>query len=64
LIELIGLAPVPPSDPLTIIVSAPPLATPAAIVPTPFSATNFTLTLAFGLIFFKSKISCARSSME
>ena len=58
-----GLAPVPPSAPLITMRSALALATPAAIVPTPLSATSFTLTAAVGLIFLRSKISCARSSM-
>ena len=40
------------------------LATPAATVPTPISDTSFTDTSAAGFVFFKSKISCARSSME
>ena len=31
--------------------------TPAAMVPTPLSATSFTLTAAVGLIFFRSKMS-------
>ena len=44
--------------------SAFAFATPAAIVPTPLSATSFTLTAAVGLIFFRSKMSCARSSIE
>lgn len=62
--ELAGDAPVPPSAPEMTMRSALAFATPAAIVPTPLSATSFTLILAFGLTFFKSKISCARSSME
>ena len=37
---------------------------PRAIVPTPTSATSFTLTRADGLLFFKSWISCLRSSIE
>ena len=44
--------------------SAKPLATPAAIVPTPTSETSFTLTRADGLLFFRSWISCLRSSIE
>ena len=61
--ELAGLAPVPPSAPLMTIRSALALATPAAIVPTPLSATSFTLTAAVVLMFFRSKMSCARSSI-
>ena len=38
--------------------------TPAATVPTPFSQTSFTCTRACGLEFFRSWISCARSSIE
>ena len=44
--------------------SAYALATPAAMVPTPASATNFTDTNAFGFTCFKSKINCAKSSIE
>ena len=62
-IDEAGLAPVPPSAPLTTIRSAFALATPAAMVPTPLSATSFTDTAAVGLMFFRSKMSCARSSM-
>ena len=40
------------------------LATPAAIVPTPTSETSLTLMLARGFAFFRSWISCARSSIE
>ena len=40
------------------------LATPAATVPTPTSATSFTEMRACGLTFFRSWISCARSSIE
>ena len=36
--------------------SALALATPAAIVPIPVDATNFTLTLAFGLICFQVEL--------
>jgi hypothetical protein len=39
-------------------------ATPAATVPTPTSETSFTDTEARGLQFFRSWISCARSSIE
>ncbi len=59
-----GEAPVPPSWPEISTTSENALATPAAMVPTPTSATSFTLTLAAGLAFFRSLISCARSSME
>jgi hypothetical protein len=45
-------------------VCAPAFATPAATVPTPASLTSLTEISAFRLAFFKSKISCARSSME
>ena len=64
LIEERGDAPVPPSCPEIWIISALALATPAAIVPIPISATNFTETWAVGLIWCKSKINWARSSME
>ena len=49
-----GEAPVPPLCPEIKIISAFAFATPAAIVPTPDEATNFTLTLAFGLICLRS----------
>jgi hypothetical protein len=39
------------------------LATPAATVPMPGSATSLTQTGAVGLIAFRSKINCARSSI-
>ena len=63
-IDVKGLAPVPPSKPDIVMWSAFAFATPAATVPTPISETNFTDILALGLTFFKSKISCARSSIE
>jgi hypothetical protein len=44
--------------------SARALATPAATVPTPTSETSLTEMSAFGLTFFRSWISCARSSIE
>jgi hypothetical protein len=44
--------------------SAWALATPAAIVPTPTSATSLTLMRASRLAFFRSWISSARSSIE
>ena len=59
-----GDAPVPPSWPLIRTRSACALATPAAIVPTPTSATSLTLMRARGLAFLRSWISCARSSIE
>ena len=59
-----GEAPVPPSWPEISTTSAFALATPAAMVPTPTSATSLTLMRAWGLAFFRSWISSARSSME
>ena len=44
--------------------SACAFATPAATVPTPTSDTSFTCTRARGLAFFRSWMSCARSSIE
>ena len=64
LIEVSGEAPVPPSKPQIVTWSALALATPAATVPTPISAPSLTLTQASGFTFFRSKMSCARSSME
>jgi hypothetical protein len=64
LIEVRGEAPVPPSKPDTVMWSARALATPAATVPTPTSATSFTETSAEGFTFLRSKMSWARSSME
>ena len=49
-----GEAPVPPSAPLIWITSAYALATPAAIVPTPSDATNFTATFAVALAVLRS----------
>ena len=49
-----GEAPVPPSWPLTSTTSALPLATPAAIVPTPTSETSFTDTRAASLALRRS----------
>ena len=49
-----GVAPVPPEWPEIKITSALAFATPAAIVPTPDEATNFTPILALGLICFRS----------
>ena len=59
-----GDAPVPPSWPEMSTTSAWALDTPAATVPTPSSETSLTWMRAFGLAFFRSKISCARSSIE
>ena len=59
-----GEAPVPPSWPLISTTSACALATPAAMVPTPTSATSFTLMRACWLAFLRSWISSARSSIE
>ena len=62
--ELSGLAPVPPSWPEISTTSAFALDTPAATVPTPTSATSFTWMRADGLAFFRSWMSCFRSSIE
>jgi len=59
-----GDAPVPPSCPEISTTSAFAFVTPAAIVPTPALLTSFTLTLALRFAFFKSKINCAKSSIE
>ena len=59
-----GEAPVPPSWPATTMWSDLALATPAATVPTPTSETSFTEIEALGLQFFRSWMSCARSSIE
>ena len=64
LIDVSGLAPVPPSCPDIVIKSAYALATPVAIVPTPGSETSFTETNAFGLTCLRSYISWAKSSIE
>jgi hypothetical protein len=48
LMEVSGEAPVPPSSPLISTTSACALATPAATVPTPTSATSFTEMRAAG----------------
>ena len=63
-IEVSGVAPVPPSCPEISTTSACAFETPAATVPTPFSETSLTCTRAGGLAFFRSWISCARSSIE
>ena len=54
LMELSGLAPVPPLSPEIRTTSACAFATPAATVPTPTSATSFTEMRARGLTFFRS----------
>ena len=59
-----GEAPVPPSAPAIWTTSAPAFTTPAATVPTPDDATSFTETSAEGFTCRRSKISCARSSIE
>ena len=64
MIEVSGLAPVPPSLPEIVTWSACAFETPAATVPTPTSETSFTEIRAFGLAFFKSWMSCAKSSIE
>ena len=62
--EVRGEAPVPPSWPEMSTTSDLAFETPAATVPTPISATSFTCTRARGLEFFRSWMSCLRSSME
>ena len=52
-----GAAPVPPLSPEISTTSPWPLETPAAIVPTPNSATSLTCTRACGLLFLRSWIS-------
>jgi len=64
LIEVSGEAPVPPESPLMRTTSALALETPAATVPTPTSATSFTLMRARLFAFLRSWISWARSSIE
>jgi hypothetical protein len=64
LTEESGEAPVPPSCPEMVTWSALAFATPAATVPTPISLTSFTDTRDCGFTFFRSWISCARSSIE
>ncbi len=64
LIEVSGDAPVPPSWPEMRTTSDFALATPAATVPTPTSATSFTWTRARGFEFLRSWMSWARSSIE
>jgi hypothetical protein len=63
LIEVSGEEPVPPLWPLMVMTSAPALATPAAIMPTPEPETNFTPMRARGLTARRSWINWARSSM-
>ena len=63
-IEDSGEAPVPPLWPLIKTTSPWPFETPAAIVPTPDSATSLTWTRALGFEFLRSWISWARSSIE
>ena len=58
------MAPVPPSKPEIVTWSARAFETPAATVPTPTSDTSFTDIRACGLAFFRSWMSCARSSIE
>ena len=55
---------VSPSWPEIVTWSALAFATPAAMVPTPTSDTSLTLIDARELAFFKSWMSCARSSIE
>ena len=64
LIDVKGLAPVPPSWPEIVIRSAYAFATPEAIVPTPGSETSFTETKALSLTCLRSNINCAKSSIE
>ena len=65
LIDDSGDAPVPPGVARTGgCTSAPALATPAAIVPTPATATSLTPIRAAGLIARRSAMSWARSSIE
>src|SRR2546430_15033642 len=54
LMEDRGLAPVPPSIPAICTTSARPFTTPAAIVPTPASATSLTEMAARGLTCLRS----------
>ena len=59
-----GAAPVPPSCPAMTMCSAFAFATPAAIVPTPASATSLTEIVAAGFTHLRSWTSWARSSIE
>ena len=54
----------PPSWPEISTTSEKALATPAATVPTPISATSFTWTRASGFAFLRSWMSCLMSSIE
>ncbi len=58
------MAPVPPSKPEIVTWSARALATPAATVPTPTSRRASPTRWPSGLTFFRSWMSCARSSIE
>ncbi len=62
--EVSGVAPVPPSWPEMRTTSEWALATPAATVPTPISATSLTCTRAAGLADLRSWMSWAMSSIE
>ena len=62
--EVSGVAPVPPSCPEMRTTSEWALATPAATVPTPTSATSLTWIRARGLADFRSWMSWAMSSIE
>ena len=62
--DVSGAAPVPPSWPEISTTSEWALATPAATVPTPTSATSFTCTRAAGLADLRSWMSWAMSSIE
>ena len=64
LMELIAAAPEPPSWPEIWITSAPAFATPHATVPMPTMDTSLTEMRASGATALRSKMSCARSSME
>jgi len=59
-----GLAPVPPSYPEMVIQVGVRLGHSGGDRPHPRFATSFTDTSAWGLTCFRSKISCARSSIE
>ncbi len=57
-------APVPPSKPDSVIMSAPALAMPTPIVPMFGTTGTFTDTRTSGFAVFSSSISSARSSIE
>ena len=57
-------APVPPSKPLSVIMSAPALAMPTPIVPMLGTTGTFTDTRTSGFAVLSSSISSARSSIE